>query len=161
MVYEWQDRRGPQAFNGQRAAQPSGGGGSSPTSVSKISALLATQTWQMINPASFETTRTSRLCRPQNEQTTSLYFDGSCITRSTIEPTSLPHVRRLRGHSGTLAQPRDPRPERHAYDPGVIPRRNLITAGVLLLAVQPSLLIAAFAVRASPQVRNQTFAIQP
>jgi hypothetical protein len=33
---------------------------SSPTSASKISAHLATQTWQTIKPASFETTRTSR-----------------------------------------------------------------------------------------------------
>jgi hypothetical protein len=40
----------------------------------------------------------------------------------------------LRGHSGTLAQARDPCPERElTYDVGVIPRRNLVAAGVFLL----------------------------
>jgi hypothetical protein len=56
-------------FGGQRASQS--WRGSIPTSSSKISAHFATHTWQMISPASFSTTRTSRLWRPQKEQTTS------------------------------------------------------------------------------------------
>jgi hypothetical protein len=40
----------------------------------------------------------------------------------------------LGGHSGTLAQASDPCPERElTYDVAVIPRRNLVAAGVFLL----------------------------
>jgi hypothetical protein len=69
---------GHYVFNGHRPDQSTGE--STPTSSSKITAHFATQTWQMISPASLVTTLTSRLWRPQNEQTTSLNCSGASGT---------------------------------------------------------------------------------